>query len=344
MLSIEDYLFLLRLGRANFSNPRERGGVDGKAQKRQKTPERKEDHRYYVKNKSKIKRDSKKYYHQVCKKNKKCMQKREEYRENPKKYKRRKAGDIILYDQENPANNEIKQPDSNVNYRAVSPTHYVYEPDDRAGLPAGNDLPDKHLDDVPPATSKVVPNGQYVKSAGFHKSGARIEDLIKATGRDVISKAAEVSVKPKRFIPKDGFWSFTSTGSQGTYTIKIKGIGIKEGNIKSLSKASVRVSCNCGFFRWQGPEHWAKKEGYLYGQQEGSASKPVLKDPKGKHRVCKHIIAAFKLAEGYKSASSPSSTRVASTYKNTTALSSQNRRCKNGNLQKLKGKVRRKQT
>ena len=265
------------------------------------------------------------------------MEKRKEYKEDPKRFKRKRAGDIILYDQENPSNNEIKQPDSNVNYRAVSPTHYVFEPDDKAGLPAGNDLPDKHLDDVPPATSKVVPNGQYVKSAEFKKSGARIQDLIKATGRDIISKAVEVSVKPKRFIPKEGFWSFTSSGSQGTYTIKIKGLGMKEGNIKSLSKATVKVSCNCGFFRWQGPEHWAKKEGYLYGKQEGTAAKPLLKDPKGKHRVCKHIIAAFKLAEGYKSASP---LIVASRYKDNTALKQKPRRCKDETIPKLKRKVR----
>lgn len=315
MLSLEDYVFLLKLGRADFSTPRERGGIDGKRQKRQPTEERREDRNYYKKNKSKIKKDNKKYYHRVCKKNKKCMQKREEYKENPKRYKRRRAGEIILYDQENPANNEIKQPGSDVNYRAVSPTHYIYEPDDKSGVPAGNDLPDTHVDNVPPATSKVVPNGQYVKSAGFNKSGARMADLIRSTGKDVISKAAEVSLTPKKFVPKDGFWSFTSKGSQGTYTIRIKGIGIKEGNIKSLNKAMLKVSCNCGFFRWQGPEHWAKKEGYLYGKQEGTASKPDIKDPKGTHRVCKHIIAAFKIAEGYKSASTPSPIRVAHTYR-----------------------------
>lgn len=343
MLSIEDYMFLLRIGKANFSNPRERGGVGGKNQRRQKNPKRREDRQYYKSNKNKAKRNSKKYYHRVCKKNKKCMERRKQYRENPKRYKRKKAGDIVLYTQENPSNNEIKQPGDNVNYRAVSPTHYVYEPDDRAGLPSGNPLPDQHLDDVPPATSKVVPNGQYVKSARFQKSGARIQDLIKATGRDVILKAAEVSVDPKRFIPKQGFWSFTSKGSQGTYTVKIKGLGMKGGNIKSLSKASVKVSCDCGFFRWQGPEHWAKKEGYLYGPQVGSASKPIMKDPKGKHRVCKHIIAAFKLAEGYKVASSPSPARVVSKHKNTTALIPRTIWCKNGNLQKLKGKVRKKQ-
>ncbi len=145
-------------------------------------------------------------------------------------------------------------------------------------------------------------------------------------------------------MPKEGFWSFTSNGSDGTYTIKIKGLGMKDGNIKSLSKATVKVSCNCKFFRWQGPEHWAKKEGYLYGKQEGTASKPVIKDPKGKHRVCKHIIAAFKLAEGYKTACVPSPSRVASKHKNTTALTPQTSRCKNEHLPELKGHIRRKQT
>ena len=105
------------------------------------------------------------------------MEKREEYRKDPKRFQRKRSGDVILYNQENPSNNEVKQPDSDVNYRAVSPTHYEHSPDDRKGLPPGHNLPNRHLDDVPPATSRVVPNGQYVKGASFGKTGARIQDL-----------------------------------------------------------------------------------------------------------------------------------------------------------------------
>jgi len=53
------------------------------------------------------------------------------------------------------------------------------------------------------------------------------------------------------------------------------------------------VSSTCGFWRWQGPEHWAKVGGYLLGNPVGTASNPNAKDPKGENRVCKHVFATL---------------------------------------------------
>ena len=273
MLSLEDYARLLKIGKANFQNPKQRGGVGGKQQKRQKPAERRKDRNHYKKNKSQIKRDSKKYYHRVCKKNKKCMDKRKEYKKNPDRYKRRKAGDILLYEVENPANNEIKQPETGVNYKGVSPTHFVWEPEDKH---PGAGMPDRHTDNVPPATSRVVPNGQYVKSARVSKSGTTIKEILRKTNPKVLNNALNVSVR------KTGKETFTT----GAYDIAIR----EEGS-------NVRVSCTCNFFRWQGPEHWAFNEGYLYGTPVGTASAPDKKDPQGHNKVCKHIVAAFALIE-----------------------------------------------
>jgi len=311
MLTIEDYLIMLRLG-ADFKNPKERGGVGGGKQERQSPEDRRKDRNYYRQNKSKLRRKSDKYYHRVCKKNRKCMQRREEYKEDPKRYKRKKKGTIILYDQEAP-NKEVQQPEDNVSYRGVSPTHFTHSPDEKEGLPKGNDLPDRHLDDVPPATSRVVPNGQYVTSS-FNKRGTTISTLLSKTGNEIISNSSSVSLTPFRFMPKKGFWSFKAEGSKETYTVKIKGLGMAEGNIKSLSKAPIKVSCTCPFFRWQGPEYHAKKGGYLFGKLSGSASKPLVKDPNENKVICKHLAAAFKTAQGYKAASIFSSSRVASLY------------------------------
>ena len=263
------------------------------------------------------------------------MKRREEYRKDPARYKRRKrSGEIILYDVGSPANSEIKHPGKDVNYDAVGPTTYHLSPDEREGLPKGNDVPDRHLDDVPPATSRVVPNGQYV-TAGFNKNGATIDTLLSKTGKEIISNSSSVSLSPFRFIPKNGFWSFKAAGSQGTYTVKIKGLGMQQGNINSLNKATVKVSCTCPFFRWQGPEYYAKREGYLYGKLRGSASKPRVKDPDGNKFICKHIAAALKTARGYKSASTPSATRVAHIYMG--KLNHQHSRCEHEIISKHEG-------
>ena len=70
----------------------------------------------------------------------------------------RLAGDILLYDQGNPSNNEIKQPGEDVSYEATSPSHYRKSPDDKHGVPPGHALLDRDYNNTPPATSRVVPD------------------------------------------------------------------------------------------------------------------------------------------------------------------------------------------
>lgn len=131
------------------------------------------------------------------------------------------------------------------------------------------------------------------------KSATTIDQIVDRTDPEVAARAGDVSVKAKRFNPKTGFWTFKCQGSKGEeYTIRLK--GIKKGGFVQLSKAQVQVSCSCNFFRWQGPEHWAKVNGYLYGKPRGTASKPVIKDPPGTHWACKHVLAALALARGYR--------------------------------------------
>lgn len=55
----------------------------------------------------------------------------------------------------------------------------------------------------------------------------------------------------------------------------------------------VAVTCNCPSFRWNGGEHWAKANKYLYGRPRGTASFPEERDPDMRHGVCKHLIAVF---------------------------------------------------
>ena len=76
-----------------------------------------------------------------------------------------------------------------------------------------------------------------------------------------------------------------------------------KGNVKEVKKAQIRVSCDCDFFRWQGPEYWARTNQFLYGKPRGTASAPTEKDPKGDHWMCKHVAAALRLARAYRLAS-----------------------------------------
>lgn len=140
-----------------------------------------------------------------------------------------------------------------------------------------------------------------------NKTAATIGDILGNTGPEVMKRAKKVALSPRRFSPDKGFWIFTATGSSGDkYTVRIK--GVRKGNIVDLSKAQIKCSCSCPFWRWQGPEHWAHKNGYLYRstkvKPQGTMSTPVVRDPQGKHWVCKHMAAALDKARSYRFASS----------------------------------------
>ncbi len=290
----------------------EAGPPGPERQHRQKPSEqRKQNREEYKPNRNRKRMLALRRYNQFCKKNMRCMMKRKMYRDNPRRYKRRapqdkapgnkEAGDIILYDQENPANNEIKHPGKDVNYDAVGPTTYEFAPDEREGVPPGHELPSNETDNVPPASSRVIPDSMKEElrdSLTYMKAAATIAQIIGNTSSTVVGRAQSVRIKPYRFNPKNGFWSFHASGSKGTYIIRVK--GIRKGNVKNLEKAQIKVSCSCGFFRWQGPEHWAKANRYLYGRPTGSASNPKVMDPKGHHWACKHVVAALRKARGWR--------------------------------------------
>jgi len=56
---------------------------------------------------------------------------------------------------------------------------------------------------------------------------------------------------------------------------------------------NVRVKCTCPFHRWQGPEHWGVANDYQYGGLKGTATFPIIRDPKHKQAICKHLVAVF---------------------------------------------------
>jgi len=140
---------------------------------------------------------------------------------------------------------------------------------------------------------------KYVGPVGRGKVAARIADIEMHTGREVHERSKDLPVTLYRATPKKGVWLFNVTGSRGdVYRVRLKGIR-KPHNIRRMSKAHVLVSCSCPFWRWQGPEHWGKTNQFLYGRPRGTASLPIIRDPKEKHWACKHVLAVLRLARRY---------------------------------------------
>ena len=126
---------------------------------------------------------------------------------------------------------------------------------------------------------------------GVVKKAALIRDIQAGNAPDLVARSQNIPVKLARVDRKNGVWLYNVQGSTGPYRVRLK--AIRKGNTRDIQKLHVKVSCSCPFWRWQGPEHWAKQGGYLFGRPQGSASKPSIKDPDGSHRACKHVLAVL---------------------------------------------------
>lgn len=128
----------------------------------------------------------------------------------------------------------------------------------------------------------------------FHmkRTAARITEIRDGCGPDLRARSEGLKFRLARVDARNAMWLFDVQGSKQAYRVRLK--AKRKGNVKDLNKVHVAVSCSCPFWQWQGPEHWAKNGDYLYGRPRGTASTPMIKDPSGQHRACKHVLAIFQ--------------------------------------------------
>lgn len=139
---------------------------------------------------------------------------------------------------------------------------------------------------------------QLVERSASVRTAAKLVEIIGGLSPKVSDKASSLRVKLQRVDKRAKQWAFKVSGGSSPHTVKMKAVP-KAANISKLSASDVLVSCDCNFWRWQGPEHWAKSGGYLLGSPVGTASRPGVRDPSGKNRVCKHVAAVISVAKGY---------------------------------------------
>jgi hypothetical protein len=147
-----------------------------------------------------------------------------------------------------------------------------------------------------PGSAKVIPEGHDFQNKEGRRFAFRISDIMSGVDDSIREKVTGLTWKLKKVDQRNGMWLFDVNGNSGTYRVRVQ--GKTKGNARRLSKADVFLSCDCPYWRWQGPEHWAKQNGYLYGKPRGTASFPVIKDPVHEHGVCKHVLAVLDHALG----------------------------------------------
>jgi hypothetical protein len=149
--------------------------------------------------------------------------------------------------------------------------------------------------DSNPGSAKVIPSGYGFanKEAMVVRVAAKMADILNGCDPGIRSRAK--SIKPSPFKSDDEKRSYqfkVPSSDGGTYTVKVQA-SAPEG-VSSLKDMDIKVSCTCGFWQFQGPEHHAKDDGYLLGTPRGTAMPPGVRDPRGKNRVCKHVYSALE--------------------------------------------------
>lgn len=59
----------------------------------------------------------------------------------------------------------------------------------------------------------------------------------------------------------------------------------------------ITMTCDCPFWRWNGPEFHAKTHKFMLGKPRGTAGPPNIRDPDRKYWLCKHAYAVLKHLE-----------------------------------------------
>lgn len=115
-----------------------------------------------------------------------------------------------------------------------------------------------------------------------------------------------VAIKPEQLEPKApgkvkdnaesckvALVSYDKRGRVFTFNVDA-GNGTKHVRASLTDLDHVAMTCDCPFWRYNGPEFHAKSGGYMLGAPHGSATPPDVRDPDRQYYLCKHTYAVLK--------------------------------------------------
>jgi SWIM zinc finger len=201
------------------------------------------------------------------------------------------GAEVVLYDQKAPDADHWEKPDNSGRpYKQTGPGAVVRDVGEDTHPVTPDTTPSYGGAPEPGSSAKVIPDSL--------RYAALIADIErKAEGSEVQKRSKKVKLSLQKADPAKGSWVFKAQGSE-EYTVRLK--VKREGNILDVGKLHVQISCTCPFFRFYGPEHWAKEGDYLLGKPRGTGNAPWSRDPDGEHSACKHLLAVLRLAKRYK--------------------------------------------
>lgn len=208
-------------------------------------------------------------------------------------------GDLLKDQSRQEINEDNADKHDGIGYRgegewdSSSKTKYPY----RDGIPNEKDVRpnEKSASSIYVLEAWLAGQGPTLKLAAGVKVALRAEPIIENLNPKYEERGKRCTVKVSRVDRKNLRWIFSVECGNGPKVVKIK--ASRKGNITKFSKMDLDIKCSCPAWRWQGPEHWAKKEKYLDGSPRGTASIPVIRDPSGVNRVCKHVASVLSFTK-----------------------------------------------
>ena len=123
----------------------------------------------------------------------------------------------------------------------------------------------------------------------FLRLALKSESLLPRTPEKTKERAGQCSVSLTSYDPKTKIFTFSVLGTTVPRAVRTSLSAIDE----------ISLSCDCPFWRWNGPEFHAKSDNYMLGKPFGTASPPDIRDPERKHFLCKHAYAVLRRMDDY---------------------------------------------
>jgi len=122
------------------------------------------------------------------------------------------------------------------------------------------------------------------RSAFRHRVAVKPEHLEPKAPKKVRENAESCSVALVSYDKRGRVFTFDVDAGNGTKHVRA--------SLTDLDH--VAMTCDCPFWRYNGPEFHAKTGGYLLGAPHGTASPPDVRDPDRQYYLCKHTYAVLK--------------------------------------------------
>ena len=181
---------------------------------------------------------------------------------------------------------EINGPDGQTHHQEYFYDENIQSPTDTSYM---SDVDITQYVKYPYRTDEKVKTSSQHKFALITKYSLTDKYLLTKTPDKIKDNADSCKVKLLAYDSPTRTYTFSVTGNTKARTVMVA----------MVDAENVAASCDCEFWRWNGPEHHAVRNDYALGIPYGNAENPKVRDPEKQYWLCKHAYAVLKRFDEY---------------------------------------------